>query len=165
MATGLQTRKPFAGYSEDEKPFVSYAFLTSVFNAGLAATLFAAARRGRLPERLGVDDVVRMGLTTHKLSRVIAKDSVMSFARAPFVRLEEQSGTNSSDETPRGQGLRRAVGELLSCPECTGQWLAGGLLAGLLHAPRATRAVTSLYSALALADFLQYVYVGLKERA
>ena len=74
------------------------------------------------------------------------------------------SGTNSLEETPRGSGLRRSIGELVSCPECTGQWVAGGLLAGMLHAPKATRAVTSLYTALALADLLQLVYTGLKDR-
>jgi len=106
-----------------------------------------------------------MGVATHKIARVLVKDSVTSFLRAPFVRLEEKSGTNSLEESPRGEGLRRSIGELVSCPECTGQWVAGGLLAGMLHAPRTTRAITSLYTALALADLLQFVYVGLKERA
>jgi hypothetical protein len=34
----------------------------------------------------------------------------------------------------------------------------------MLHAPRMTRAVTTMYSALAVADLLQFVYVGLKQR-
>ena len=152
-------------YSDDQQPFAGYATLSAVFNGALAAALVGAHRRGRLAERLTADDVVRMGFATHKLARVLTKDSVTSFARAPFVRLEEKSGTNTLEETPRGTGLRRSIGELVSCPECTGQWVAGGLLAGMLHAPRATRAVTSLYTALALADLLQFVYTGLKDRA
>jgi hypothetical protein len=165
MPTALQSRGPFAGYSDEPKPFGGYAILTSTFNAGLATALVVAARRGRLPERLSVDDVVRMGFATHKLARVMTKDAVTSFMRAPFVHLEEQSGANSLEESARGQGLRRSIGELLSCPECTGQWVAGGPLAGLLHAPRTTRAVTSLYTALAVADLLQFAYTGLKSRA
>jgi hypothetical protein len=43
--------------------------------------------------------------------------------------------------------------------------VASGLVVGLLHAPRVTRAVTGLYSALALADLMQFAYVGLKSRA
>ena len=158
-------RSPFAGYSDEEQPLGAYAALTVVFGAGLSAVLAAAARRKRLPERLSTADVVGMALTTHKVARLITKDSVTSFARAPFVHLEEKSGTNSIDESPRGSGLQRSIGELVSCPECTGQWVAGGLLAGMLHAPRVTRAVTAMYSALAVADLLQFVYAGLKERA
>jgi hypothetical protein len=161
----LQSRSPFAGYSEEKQPLGAYATLTAAFGAGMSAALIAAARRKRLPERLAPGDVVAMALTTHKVARLVTKDSVTSFARAPFVHLEEKSGTNSIDESPRGTGLQHSIGELLSCPECTGQWVAGGLLAGMLHAPRVTRAITRMYSALAIADLLQFVYAGLKSRA
>ena len=106
-----------------------------------------------------------MAFATHKLSRLITKDAVTSFVRAPFVRLEAKEGTGSLKETARGTGLQHAVGELVSCPECMDQWVAGGLLIGTLHAPRATHAVTSLYTSLAVADVMQYVFSGLKRRA
>jgi hypothetical protein len=165
MSGVLQGHALFSGYSEEEQPLDAYATLTAVFNAGLVTALVAAARRGRLPGRFRVGDVAAMALTTHKLSRVITKDSVTSFLRAPFVHLEEKSGSNSLEEEPRGHGLQHSIGELVSCPECTGQWVAGGLLVGMLHAPRATRAITAMYSALAVADVLQFVYAGLKSRA
>lgn len=165
MGRHLQSRAPFAGYSDDAQPLGSYAVLAAAFNAGLAAALVAAGRRGRLPDGIRLGDVATTALATHKLARLVTKDSVTSFLRAPFVRLEEKSGTNSLEEEPRGQGMQRSLGELLSCPECSGQWVAGGLTVGMLHAPRVTRAITSLYSALAIADLLQFVYVGLKSRA
>ena len=165
MSSLLAARTPFRGYADPPEPLGAYATLTGVFGAGFVAALAAAARRGRLPDRLALGDVVAIGVATHKLARLATKDSVTSFVRAPFVHLEKKEGTNSLEESPRGRGLQRSVGELLSCPECTGQWVAAGLLAGMLHAPRTTRAVTSLYSALALADVLQYVYTGLKSRA
>lgn len=155
----------FAGYSDDEQPLEEYAALTGVFGATMAITLLAAARRDRLPERFRPGDIAGMALATHKIARLLTKDAVTSFVRAPFVRLEEKSGTNTLDEKPRGRGLRRSLGELLSCPECTGQWVAGALLAGMLHAPRPTRAVTALYSALTFADLMQFVYAGIKRRA
>jgi hypothetical protein len=164
VATGVESRPSVDGYSSEEQPLRAYASLTLAFGSGMGAALLTAARRGRLPDRVPVADVAAMALATHKLSRLITKDAVTSWLRAPFVRLEEKSGTNSLEEQPRGDGLQLSIGELLSCPECTGQWVAGGLLAGLLHAPRATRAVTSLYSALAIADLLQFVYTGIKNR-
>ncbi|MGH2862048.1 MAG: DUF1360 domain-containing protein [Solirubrobacteraceae bacterium] len=78
---------------------------------------------------------------------------------------EEKSGSNSIRKHPRGSGLWRSVGELLSCPECTGQWVASGLIVGLVHAPRVTRLIAALYASLAIGDMLQFVYVGLKARA
>ena len=81
------------------------------------------------------------------------------------MRLEEKSGTNSVKEKPRGRGLQRSIGELLACPECTGHWVASGLVVGLVHAPRVTRLIGSLYASLAIGDMLQFVYVGLKSRA
>ena len=160
-----EVRESIETYSDEEQPFAGYLTLSGVFNVALGTALVAAHRRGRVPDRLSVDDVVRMGFATHKLARVLTKDSVTSFARAPFVRLEDRKGTNTVQEKPRGQGFRRSIGELVACPECMGQWIAGGFLAGMLHAPRTTRAITSMYTALALADMLQFVYTGLKDRA
>jgi hypothetical protein len=163
--TALHPRRAFAGYSDQPQPLESYAVIATGGTAALALTVYAAARRGTLPERLAVVDVVAVGLATHKIARLLTKDSVTAFIRAPFVRLDKKQGTNTLEEHARGDGFQRAIGELVSCPECTGQWVAGGLLAGSLHLPRATRAITALYSALTIADLLQYVYTGLKSRA
>lgn len=155
----------FAGYSDTYQPFGAYAVLTAVFSAGLAAGLLSAHRRGRLPDQIQTKDIIVLGLATHKLARLLTKDSVTSFMRAPFVHLEDKSGTNSLTETARGRGLQRSIGELLSCPECTDHWVASGLVLGLLHAPRLTRVISGLYASLAIGDLSQFVYVGLKSRA
>ncbi len=39
----------------------------------------------------------------------------------------------------RGKGIRHAVGELITCPFCTAQWVATAYAAGLVFAPHATR--------------------------
>lgn len=156
---------PFSGYAETDQPLGGYSVLATVFTGALAAGVGAAHRRGRLPEDISTKDIVVCGMATHKLARLLTKDAVTSFMRAPFVRLEEKSGSNSLEESPRGRGLRRSVGELISCPECTGQWVASGLVVGLVHAPRVTRLLAAMYASLALGDMLQFVYAGLKSRA
>jgi hypothetical protein len=165
MSRSFQSLGPFARYSEQQQPFGSYAALAAIFNTGMVTAFVAAKRRGRIPERFGFADIVTMGFATHKIARLITSDSVTSFIRAPFVHLDEKRGTNTVKESPRGHGLQRSIGELVSCPECTGQWVAGALMAGMLHAPRVTRSITSMYTALALGDLLQFVYSGLKRRA
>jgi|SRR5215210_455564 len=157
---------PLAGYAPQPKrpPFGAYALFTTVFNAGFAAALASAARSGRLPERIEAGDVVLIGVASHKLSRVIAKDKITSFARAPFTEYEQPGGPGEVEETPRGRGLRRALGELLICPYCLGLWVSAGMHVGVIYAPRSTRTVASTFTALTIADFLQIAYKAAEEK-
>lgn len=149
-------RRAYAGYAEEPQPLAQRAALSALFLAGYAGQL--AAGRGRLPERTGLGDVLLLGVATHKLSRLLAKDRVASFARAPFTRYQGAEGHGEVAEEPRGTGLRRALGELAVCPYCLGMWVAGSLSAGLVHAPRATRMVSTTLAALAVSDALQLAY-------
>jgi hypothetical protein len=99
-----------------------------------------------------------VGIATHKFSRLVTKDKVASFIRAPFTSFQEASGHGEVEEQPRGDGLRLAVGELLVCPYCLGQWIATGLTLGLIGAPRFTRLVSSVFVAHTISDFLQLAY-------
>jgi hypothetical protein len=157
---------PLSGYApaSEQPPFGAYAAFTATFNAAFAAALAAAARSGRLPDRVEAGDVVLVGVATHKLSRLVTKDRVMAFARAPFTEYQEPGGQGEVEERARGRGLRRAAGELLVCPYCLGLWTSAGLHVGLLFAPRVTRTVASTFTALALADFLQIAYKAAEER-
>jgi hypothetical protein len=157
---------PFAGYAEPRKrpPFGSYASLTAIFGAGFGAALLGAARAGRLPERVSAGDVLLIGTASHKLSRLISKDKVTAFLRAPFTEYEEPGGPGEVEERPRGEGPRRAVGELVACPYCLGLWTTAGLNLGLLWAPRATRLVASTFTALTISDFLQIAYKAAEDR-
>jgi Protein of unknown function (DUF1360) len=148
----------------ERPPLTSYAAFSAVFNAGFAAALAAAARSGRLPERIDAGDVVLVGTASHKLSRLITKDRVTAFARAPFTEFQGPGGPGEVEERPRGRGLRRAIGELLACPYCLGLWTSAGFHIGLLFAPRTTRVVASTFTALTLSDFLQIAYKAAEER-
>jgi hypothetical protein len=57
----------------------------------------------------------------------------------------------------RGTGARKAVGELLTCPFCTGMWISTGLCAGLVFAPGVTRLAASGLTALTGSDFLHFL--------
>jgi hypothetical protein len=58
----------------------------------------------------------------------------------------------------RGSGLRRAIGELLVCPNCLGMWVSALFIGGLAVVPRPTRLVASLLVVLTGADVLQIAY-------
>jgi hypothetical protein len=156
-----------ADYAGDEhRPLASYVGLASVFGAGMTGGLVAARRSGReLPERLSPYDVVLAGVATHKLSRLITKDKVTAFARAPFTRFQSKSGYGEVEEEARGRGLRYAVGELLVCPYCIAQWVAGAFTLGYVFAPRLTRLLAGMWTMHAIADAAQLAYSAAEKRS
>jgi hypothetical protein len=155
------------GYAPPEahRPLGAYALLASAFAAAFAGSLAAARRAGHpLPREIAAGDVVLAGIATHKLSRLIARDKVTSFLRAPFTRFQETAGHAEVEEAPRAErGLRLAIGELVVCPYCLAQWIAGAFTVGLVAAPRLTRLLAAMWTAHALADAAQLAY-GAAER-
>jgi uncharacterized protein DUF1360 len=116
-------------------------------------------RSGReLPERIDTGDLVLVSIATHKTSRLVAKDRITSTIRAPFTEYQDDSGPNEVEEKARRSGFGRAVGELILCPYCLGLWVAAAFMAGLLVAPRLTRVVAALFTALSGSDVLQIAY-------
>jgi hypothetical protein len=167
-STAKLPRSPLDGYAppDAERPLGSYSLLTSLFSASFAGALVAAHRAGyRLPQDYAAKDIVLTGLATHKLSRLIARDKVTGFARAPFTRFQKATGHAEVDEEPRGSGLQMAIGELLICPYCLAQWIAGAFSVGHVVAPRVTRLLTAMWSAHAIADAAQLAYSAAEQRS
>jgi len=141
----------------EERPLRGYAVTMSVY-LGTVALLGAAIRISGtpLPDGLPGRDLALCAVATHKLSRLIAKDPVTSPLRAPFTTYEGTQGPSELAEQVRGDGARKSIGELLTCPFCTGMWVVTGFTAGLVLAPRPTRIAMGALSALAGADLLQF---------
>ncbi|BDG48365.1 DUF1360 domain-containing protein [Parageobacillus sp. KH3-4] len=77
-------------------------------------------------------------LSTFRLTRLIMYDSITAFLRKPFHEIVEETlpdGTVQSFLCVKGSGLRRWVGELLSCYWCTGIWCAAILYIGNMLYP------------------------------
>lgn len=147
----------FAGYSPDQPmPLGGYATLVGIWGAGVAA--FLAACAGRLPKRTSWGDFALLAVATHKLARMVTKDGVTSPLRAPFVRYEKSIGGGEVEEQARGRGLRRAIGDLVTCNWCIAPWIAALLGAGFVVRPRATRFLTTVFGAVAVSDALQHLY-------
>ena len=122
------------GYSAEPKPLKAYAALVGTFNLALGAGLLVSHD---LPEHSSITDVVLLGVATHKYSRLVTKDRVTSVLRAPFVRYQRDAGPGEVEEEARGEGARRAIGELVVCPYCVGVWIATALSFGLRGSPAA----------------------------
>lgn len=146
--------RPLSGYVAT---LATYAGVTGGLT-GLAALLGR-----RPPERLSAGDVALMSMATHKLSRLITKDSVTAPLRMPFARYERPIGEGEVAEQVRGEGLAHAAGELLTCPFCVSVWVATGFAAGMVFAPRLTRLVAATFTAVAVSDIMQLGYATARQ--
>lgn len=156
-----------AAYKDGQpRPLGGYLAMMGIYGAGtaVAAAGTALARRA-LPERVSAADLIPMVLTTHKLARIIAKDPITTPLRVPFTTFHGTSAPGELSEEVRGEGLRHAAGELLTCPMCLAQWVATGLVLGLVAAPRTTRLVMATFTAVAGSDFLQHIYAWLQQES
>ena len=156
------------GYApaSERPPLGSRLALSSGFVAAFIAFLVAGRRSGRqLPERIEARDLALLSGASFKLGRLIAKEKVTAPIRAPFTEYQGKADAPGEvDERPRGSGPQAALGELLTCPYCLGMWVVSALTVGLVTAPRETRLVASILSALGVSDFLQVAYRALVAR-
>ena len=144
-----------------ERPLGPYAVLGAAYAAFAVAGATSGVRRNGLP-RLTLADGALLAVGTFKLSRLVTKAKITSVIRAPFARFVEEGDGPEVNEAPRGDGLQRAIGELLTCPFCFTQWSATVLAVSWLHAPRATRAAASLLTVVAVADVLHVAWCRLE---
>jgi hypothetical protein len=164
--TAAPAVRGYAERADDERPLAGYAVVMATY-AGVAAAVAGLARLTgrRLPDRPPAADLALLAVSTHKISRLLTKDAVTSPLRAPVTRFEGPAGEAELNESPRGTDARHAIGELVTCPFCTAVWVAGGLAAGLVFAPRLTRFGMGVASAIAGADFLHLGYDAAKRVA
>ena len=148
-----------------DQPLGGYAQLGGIYVLSTAAAGLLGRRLGRRPAAFSPWDVTQLAVATHRLSRTLAKDPVTSPIRAPFTVFDGVSAPSELAERVRGHGLQHSVGELLTCPMCLAQWVATGFSFGLVFAPVPTRIAMATFTAVAGADFLQYVYAWLQQLA
>ena len=155
-----QARQIISGYGgQAEQPLGPYLALAGIFNLSFAAFLLAARQMKRpLPDRLAARDVALLGVATFKMSRLLSRDQVTAFLRAPFVTYKGPAAASEVEEEPRGTGWQRALGNLLTCPYCVAQWVSAGFAYGFVLAPRTTRFAAGVCSAYALSDFVGFAY-------
>lgn len=157
-------RKTTAEYADGaDRPLGAYLGTLAVYGVTTGTMVLLARRLRDRPRTIGAADLALMTVTTHKLSRLIAKDPITSPLRAPFTRYSGTAGPAEVAEEVRGHGARHAIGELLTCPFCTGQWVATAYAAGLVFAPEATRLAGATMTAVAGSDWLQLLYARLQQ--
>jgi hypothetical protein len=146
----------------DRPPYGSYALLMAAFAGGLAGAGALARALDRDPYEHTALDLAALALATFKAARTLSDDEVTSFLREPFVEGRAHEGGEDPRETG---GMRQAIGELVTCSRCVGTWIAAGLGATQIIAPRFGRLVTWTLGAAGLNDFLQASFSALANKS
>jgi hypothetical protein len=138
-----------------------YALVTAVYAAGTAGVAALAGRRRSDPAPTSAGELALYGAATAGLARLLAKEKVGAWLRAPFVD-EPPEG----ERRPRGRGLRYVAGELLTCTRCLGSWSALTLVGarGVLG-PRRARVIVTLLALSAANTALQALLTEFQARS
>ena len=147
----------------EEQLLTEYATLLAFYLTSVAVLTGIAAGQKRLPRKFGALDIALLGIATHKLSRIVAKDRITGILRAPFVSYVRSAGAGEVEEEPRGRGFQRGIGHLMSCPYCMAPWCATALGFGVLFAPRVTRFFAGILVSVAASDFLHRAYAKMEK--
>jgi hypothetical protein len=144
------------------RPYGAYAGIMVTFVGGLAAAGGLAHLLDRDARDHDTLDLIVLGVATFKAARTISRDEVTSFLRDPFVEGEAGDG----DEQPIESGdIRQAIGELVTCSRCIGTWVAAGLAATQILAPRFGRVLTWALAGAGVNDWLQAGFAALTNKA
>jgi hypothetical protein len=146
----------------ERPPYGAYALLMAAFGGGLAGAGALARALDRDPYEHTTLDLAALALATFKAARTLTDDEVTSFLREPFVEGRAHEGGEDPRETG---GMRQAVGELVTCSRCAGTWVAAGLGATQIIAPRFGRLLTWTLGAAGLNDFLQASFAALANKS
>jgi hypothetical protein len=147
---------------EQQPPYSDYAAIMAAFCGGLAGASALARALGRDPREHTTLDLVTLALATYKAARTLARDEVTSFLREPFVEGHAHGG---GEEPVEDGGMRQAIGELVTCSRCVGTWVAAGLGATQIIAPRFGRLLAWTLGAAGLNDFLQAGFAALTNKS
>jgi hypothetical protein len=153
----------FERYAESARqpvPFAGYASLMVTYGGLLASTLALQSRSRWGGLRWG--ELLLTGVATHEVTIILTRDFVTCVVRAPFAIRERNDGAGEVIDKAQGTGIRRALGELLTCQYCTGPWVATVLTALWASKPRAARLVCGIFAVVVVSDVLHQLYSLLK---
>ena len=95
-------------------PLGAFSMLMGAYGIAMGGFFLAAKLTKRDMPKVGIGDIVLMGVATHKVSRLLTKDWVTSPIRAPFTEYQGEAGAGEVIESPRGYGMQRAMGALFT---------------------------------------------------
>jgi hypothetical protein len=158
MEAPAATHTNGAQTSEPDRPAqpADYAAINLVW-VSLVAGLLASTRGQASKDPITGKELIPIAAATFAVSKAVARERIGTWVREPFV--DESAG-----QRPKGRGIRRAVGELVTCTRCVGTWSALAVVGLRVAHPEAGRTVTTILASSAANDWMQAGFKLLTEQ-
>ncbi len=109
---------------------VGFRAITLLLPIIIVLTLYFTGSYKNLP-KISFFDFILISMASFRLTRLLTIDQVTEFLRGPFViekSYRTRFGVFKVDQIPRGEGLRKHIGQIISCYWCLGMWVSGFLV-------------------------------------
>lgn len=103
-------------------------------------------------------EIFMLTLASFRLTRLFVYDKITEFIRSPFFDEVEEKNENGEIEiyfVPKKKGIRRFIGELLSCYWCTGVWSSVFLLIIYFQIPKIAHVIIIILAIAGLAAIIE----------
>ena len=127
-----------------------YGAINAAYLVLLGGLIAAWTRRGQ-EAAIPRSELPTLAIATFALAKVVAHEKIGTWVREPFV----DESPERQPKGPRGQGMRRAIGELLTCTRCVGAWAALAVVGLRVAAPEEGRLAATVLATSGINDFLQ----------
>jgi len=103
-------------------------------------------------------DFILLALAAFRLTRLLVYDRITEFIRKPFHEIKEETDSDGSIVEVlyvKGTGIRKFLGELLSCHWCTGVWCSAIIYIGKVFLPVVFQPVIFILALAAAAALIE----------
>lgn len=143
----------------EKRAYRAYSLITAVYFVFFTLLASLTHRAKRKKTNVTGADLALLGLATYRLSRVISYDRVTQYLRSPFVETGQGAPQiEGTREEPKGEGLQRAIGQLLTCAYCSSVWAGTFNSALFLLSPRVGRLFLLSMASSGLAEILDPIF-------
>ncbi|WP_160720805.1 DUF1360 domain-containing protein [Bacillus sp. USDA818B3_A] len=98
-----------------------------------------------------------LSLASFRLTRLLVFDRIFEFVREPFFEevTEEHDGEIEIYYVPKKSGIKKFIGELLSCYWCTGVWSAAFIVGFHYVCPEISRPIILILAVAGFASLIE----------
>lgn len=105
-------------------------------------------------------NLLLLSLASFRLTRLLIFDKITEFIRAPFFDEIQEENVNGEIEIyylPKKTGIKKFLGELLSCYWCTGIWASAGIVSLFLLSPYFSTTMILILAVAGLASIVETI--------
>ncbi len=157
-------KKIETAYDAEDVPLPSYATLLAAYAAIFTLLHLLTRSRETDPKKLKAIELAYLTIGSYKLSRVITMSFIASFLRAPFTTRGKSLKGGEVQDVARGEGLQKAIGNMLTCPFCFNVWASTFFIFGHRLAPQMAIRFAQVLAVSAVSDALHLSYQKLREK-